>query len=103
VLSLRVAIGEWAPAVLWRHVEMSLGNAEQLLTSREMQVADLVGQGHSNRLVAEILNLAEGTVKVHLHAIFKKLGVRSRMALIVKLSNRQARPTERATIYPQLG
>ena len=52
---------------------MSSGNAEQLLTSQEMQVAALVGQGHSNKIVAEILNLAEGTVKVHLHAIFKKL------------------------------
>jgi two-component system nitrate/nitrite response regulator NarL len=67
---------------------MSSWNAEQPLTSRETQVADLVCQGHPNKLVAQILNLAEGTVKAHLHAIFQKLDVGSRMALIVKLSDR---------------
>jgi two-component system, NarL family, nitrate/nitrite response regulator NarL len=69
---------------------MSSWNAEQPLTSRETQVADLVCQGHPNRLVAQILNLAEGTVKIHLHAVFRKLDVSSRTALMVKLSSRQA-------------
>ena len=67
---------------------MSSWNAEQPLTSRETQVADLVCQGHPNKLVAQILNLAEGTVKVHLHAVFRKLDVRNRTAMIIKLSNR---------------
>jgi DNA-binding NarL/FixJ family response regulator len=48
----------------------------------------LVCRGHSNRLIAHSLNLTEGTVKVHLHAVFRKLDVKSRAALIIKLSNR---------------
>jgi len=66
---------------------MSSWNAEKLLTSREKQIADLVCQGHPNKFVAHSLNLTEGTVKCHLHAVFQKLEVRNRTALIIKLSN----------------
>jgi DNA-binding NarL/FixJ family response regulator len=47
----------------------------------------LARRGYSNKLIAHSLNLTEGTVKVHLHSIFRKLDVGSRAALIVKLSN----------------
>jgi two-component system, NarL family, nitrate/nitrite response regulator NarL len=57
------------------------------LTNREQQVVALVCQGHPNKLVARSLNLAEGTVKCHLHTVFQKLDVSSRTALILKLSN----------------
>ena len=71
-----------------RSRETERGNVRLgVLTNREQQVAALVYRGHSNRLIAHSLNLAEGTVKVHLHAVFRKLDVRNRTALIIKLSN----------------
>ena len=51
------------------------------LTARERQVALLVCDGLSNRQLGQLLNLTEGTVKVHLHKIYRKLGLRNRAAL----------------------
>jgi len=48
------------------------------LTFREMQVLRLVVDGLCNKLIAAELDIAVGTVKSHLKAIFDKLGVRSR-------------------------
>jgi two-component system nitrate/nitrite response regulator NarL len=59
-----------------------------VLTSREQQVTALVCRGYPNKLIAQELNLAEGTVKIHLHKVFQKLNVSNRAALMVKLSNR---------------
>jgi len=59
----------------------------EVLTCREQQVAALVCRGYPNKLIAQELNLAEGTVKIHLHTVFRKLNVSSRAALMVKLSN----------------
>ncbi len=53
-----------------------------VLTPRESLVARLVGEGHPNKTVASQLDISEGTVKLHLHRIYKKLGVRSRVALM---------------------
>jgi two-component system, NarL family, nitrate/nitrite response regulator NarL len=51
------------------------------LTDREREVAALVCNGLSNKIVAQKLNVREGTVKTHLHHIFQKLGVQSRSEL----------------------
>ncbi len=48
------------------------------LTAREREVLDLVRQGLTNREIARTLWIAESTVKVHVHHVFEKLGVRSR-------------------------
>ena len=53
------------------------------LTPRERQITLLVSDGLADKLVAERLNLAEGTVKSHLHHIYKKLGIPNRTALSV--------------------
>ena len=65
---------------------MSPGNVRSL-TSREKQVAALVRHGHPNKVIAQSLNVREGTVKSHLHKFFQKLDVGNRTALIIKLSN----------------
>jgi len=63
--------------------DMVLGDEwSKVLTPRERQVALLVIQGLSNKGVARELGLREGTVKIHLHNIFQKLGTRSRFGLI---------------------
>ncbi|MFI6520447.1 response regulator transcription factor [Spirillospora sp. NPDC050679] len=48
------------------------------LTEREQQVLALAGQGMANRGIARQLRISERTVRNHLHAVFSKLGVRSR-------------------------
>jgi DNA-binding NarL/FixJ family response regulator len=53
----------------------------KVLTPREHEVALLVSRGLSNKAVARALGLSTGTVKLHLHRIFQKLGVKSRYSL----------------------
>lgn len=53
------------------------------LTHREQEVATLVCSGLSNKTVAQRLRVSEGTIKIHLHAVFQKLGIKSRSELIV--------------------
>jgi len=56
---------------------------EILLTSREEQVVALVTDGLSNRNVANELGLSEHTVKKYLFRIFEKLGISSRVELVL--------------------
>ena len=53
------------------------------LTSREREIVLALVQGLSNKEVGRRLNISEGTVKVHLHNICSKLGVKNRTALAV--------------------
>ena len=54
------------------------------LTNREREIVLLLASGGlSNKDVGRRLNISEGTVKVHLHNIYSKLGVRNRTALAV--------------------
>jgi len=48
------------------------------LTEREMEVLNLVVQGHSNQQIAETLVISVATVKAHISSILSKLGVSSR-------------------------
>ena len=49
-----------------------------LLTQREIDVLCDLGRGRSNRQIAEHLQIAENTVKVHVHNILDKLNLRNR-------------------------
>jgi DNA-binding NarL/FixJ family response regulator len=51
------------------------------LTAQEQEVARLVALGHSNKLIANELGVAEGTVAAHVAAIRRKLGAQSRTTL----------------------
>jgi len=58
------------------------------LTERQAEVLGLMASGKSNREIAALLGLSEGTVKIHLTAIFKALGVTSRtQAMVVVARN----------------
>jgi DNA-binding NarL/FixJ family response regulator len=53
------------------------------LTPRQQDVLDLLVQGKSNKQIALSLKLSEGTVKIHLAAIFRHFGVNNRAAAAV--------------------
>jgi DNA-binding NarL/FixJ family response regulator len=58
-----------------------------LLTPREEQVVALVAEGLSNREIARELNLSEHTIKKYLFRIFEKLGVSTRVELVLYAVN----------------
>ena len=55
------------------------------LTHRQREVLDQLLLGQSSKEIARALNVAEGTVKIHLAAIYRALGVRTRAEAISKL------------------
>ncbi len=54
------------------------------LTQRELEVLRLVAEGCTNREIAGVLHLAEGTVKNHLSAILQKTGARDRTSAVLR-------------------
>lgn len=68
----------------------------KLLTPREEQVVALVADGLSNRYIALELGLSEHTIKKYLFKVFDKLGVSTRVELVLYAMNHgAARPVER--------
>ena len=71
--------------LLQRALDLSLtgGNADPLssLAPRERQIAAHVGRGLRNKEIADALAMSEGTVKVYLHTIYQKLGIKNRTEL----------------------
>ena len=59
------------------------------LTEREREVLKQVAHGLSNKMIARQLDIAEGTVKVHVKRLLKKLGMRSRVEAAVWLTRLQ--------------
>jgi DNA-binding CsgD family transcriptional regulator len=55
------------------------------LSKRETQVVNLLLEGKSNKQIAAILGISEGTVEFHLTSIYAKLGVGSRVEAIIHL------------------
>lgn len=52
-----------------------------VLSVREQEVMLLAAKGNANKAIACQLNIAEGTVKLHLHRVYRKLGVKGRFSL----------------------
>jgi DNA-binding NarL/FixJ family response regulator len=84
-----VAAGQkWLPAklvdgALERTLEShaQIARVEHLLTRREIEVMLKVADGLPNKEVGSQLNISEGTVKIHLHSIYNKVGVSNRTSL----------------------
>jgi len=53
----------------------------EILTPRELEIVRMVASGLRNRAIGERLFISEGTVKIHLHNIFRKLAVSGRLEL----------------------
>ena len=59
----------------------------ELLTPKEVQVANLVWQGLTNREIGKIMATSEQVIKNHLRSIFDKLGVWSRLELAMYVAS----------------
>ncbi|MEO7201988.1 MAG: helix-turn-helix transcriptional regulator, partial [Candidatus Tumulicola sp.] len=57
------------------------------LSPRQRQIAELVAEGVTNRVIAQRLNISEHTVEHHLSSIFARLGLRSRSALAARVGS----------------
>ncbi|MCU1285404.1 MAG: DNA-binding response regulator, LuxR family [Acidobacteriales bacterium] len=68
-------------------------NGNRLLTRREEQVVTLVADGMSNREISAQLRLSEHTVKNYMFRIFNKLGISSRVELILYAINHNGAAT----------
>ena len=63
--------------------EAVIREAAASLTPREIEIVRMVVQGLRNRAVADRLEISEGTVKIHLHHIYEKLGIDGRLELVL--------------------
>ncbi|MBB4211354.1 LuxR family two component transcriptional regulator [Rhodothalassium salexigens DSM 2132] len=54
------------------------------LSFRQRQIMAMVAEGLANKEIAARLGIAEGTVKAHIHAVFKALGVTNRTQAVVR-------------------
>jgi len=59
------------------------GHTIARLTRREREIMLLVSEGLQNKEIGRQLDVSEGTVKIHLHHIFKKLHIANRTALAI--------------------
>lgn len=62
----------------------------EMLTPRELEIAEAVSSGMKNKMIAERFGVTERTVKAHLSHIFEKLQITNRLELSVMMHNRQA-------------
>jgi len=61
------------------------GAIAEALTARELEIAILAAHGYTNCQIGERLNIAPGTVKCHMHNVYSKLGIDSRVRLALVL------------------
>ena len=90
----RIAAGEMvvAPefaAVLARFIQngpqaLSPPDVFGALTHRELEILGHLGDGQSNKVIARALGISEGTVKLHVKAILRKLKLSSRVQAAVR-------------------
>ena len=80
---------QWLPAGFTlqpEHSEISEAEARLAsLTPQQFRVLGMISEGMLNKQIAYDLNVSEATVKAHVTAIFKKLGVRSRTQAVIAI------------------
>ncbi len=79
--------------------DLDLAKAIASLTPQQFRVLGMLAEGQLNKQIAFDLNVSEATIKAHMTAIFRKLGVRNRTQAVIKLqeleidwSQREANP-----------
>jgi two-component system, NarL family, nitrate/nitrite response regulator NarL len=82
----QIVLGERVAAILadaLRHESQPRPIDSVKLTERERETLSLVAAGHSNKLIARKLKITEGTVKVHVKHLLRKLNLDSRVEAAV--------------------
>jgi DNA-binding NarL/FixJ family response regulator len=91
----------WAPRKVLANL-LDLSSAEERragtvsepkFTEREAEVLKWLVEGHPNRVIAEELGIDLATVKKHVGALMRKVGVKNRIALSVQVVNRKLLPS----------
>jgi DNA-binding CsgD family transcriptional regulator len=78
-------------AVVFEHANVrcvlvvQIPGARRSLSPRESQIARLIADGATNRLIASVLDISLWTVSTHIRRIFAKLGVNSRAEMVAQL------------------
>ena len=83
---------KWLDPKLLPHLAVARRPSEiaSCLTSREAEIAHLVSRGLRNKEIGRELDLSEGTVKMYLHHIYKKLDVGGRTQLALLMAGAKA-------------
>ena len=68
-------------------LERMLAQKRVALTQRQGQIVSLVAQGLKNKQIAFLMGITEGTVKVYLYKLFKKLGLNDRLDMALYARN----------------
>jgi|TARA_B100000287_G_C20661706_1_gene790340 two-component system nitrate/nitrite response regulator NarL len=63
--------------------EINMSNLINTLTPRESEILELLAEGQSNKLIAKNLGISDGTVKLHVKSILRKLDIHSRVEAAV--------------------
>ena len=63
--------------------EINISNLIATLTPRENEILELLAEGQSNKLIAKNLGISDGTVKLHVKSILRKLEIHSRVEAAV--------------------
>ena len=107
VMQGETAIAPEMAGVLARHVQTG-GSQPSIvpqrfseLTPRETQILSHLAEGQSNKLIASQLGISDGTVKLHVKAILRKLGVHSRVeAAVLAVENGMTQASQRPPPHP---
>ena len=78
-------------------------NSENSLTSRQREILELAAKGLTNAEIAELLEIAAGTVKVHMAAIYRVLDVTNRTEAAMALQAMQPQPSIAVDPVPDQG
>jgi DNA-binding NarL/FixJ family response regulator len=72
---------------------MTFDELKRSLTPREQQIITVLCEGNCNKKIARQLNISEGTVKIHLKNVFRKLNIAKRTTLMAM--------TAAGSVYPE--
>ena len=100
--TIKQAISEVIEGKQWlpEHIDVQAHNQEKsqieqkiaTLTPQQFRVLGMVSEGLLNKQIAWELNISEATIKAHITAIFRKLGVRNRTQAVIALQQLELNP-----------
>ena len=73
--------------MIYEKEKYGLGNG-LFLSPRQVAVLNELAKGLSNKQIANILNIAEPTVKMHISALLRALGVQNRVQILIKATQK---------------